>query len=82
MSFEEIFLKFVCCDDYKARVGLESYLKELMNSLKGEQERTLVLAWRTELLIYRLNETERKLNENKPQEGEINKEKTQRQNQQ
>lgn len=32
-----------------------------MNNLKGEIERTLVLGWLSELLIYRLNEMERLL---------------------
>lgn len=35
-SFEEIFLKYLSCDDMKARIGLEHYLKELTNNLKKE----------------------------------------------
>ncbi|KAM3137990.1 hypothetical protein pb186bvf_009885 [Paramecium bursaria] len=70
-TFEEIFLKFLSCDDMKARQGLEYYLQELMNSLKKEQERTLVLAWRFELLVYRLNETEKLFQETKLIESEV-----------
>lgn len=45
----------------KARIGLEQYLKHLVNNLKGEIERTLVLGWLSELLVYRLNEMEKLL---------------------
>lgn len=41
-----------------------------MNNLKGETERTLVLGWLTELLVYRLNEMEKLLQETKNYESE------------
>ncbi|CAD8189069.1 unnamed protein product [Paramecium octaurelia] len=74
-NFEEIFLKFLNCDDMKARIGLEQYLKHLINNLKGEIERTLVLGWLSELLIYRLNEQEKLIHETRNYENEAQRDK-------
>lgn len=59
----------------KARIGLEKYLKHLLESLRGESQRTIVLSWLVELLVYRLNETDKMTLESRSYESDAQRDK-------
>lgn len=54
----------------KARIGLEKYLKHLLEDLKGESQRKMLLGWLVELYIYRLNEIDKMTLESKIYESD------------